>query len=86
MSEPPRRPAELSRLHQRERIAKGEKVTYTTQRTPTGCDECFALQHEDRLIGSRAVARTSRKRKTGNTLHLCAAHTELWKQLDGETT
>lgn len=47
------------------------------------CDECFVLQHENRL-GQRMNSAAWERDLHGRTLYLCTPHAFLWKERDAK--
>ncbi len=69
------------------RVRTGETAKWMSQHSRKPCDECFAVQHEDRESLKRTRATASTRRTQGGTqLLLCGAHAELWKVRDAEDT
>lgn len=68
------------------KLAKDEKVVYSTYRTKQHiqCVECVWVLHEAGGKGwSINGATNARKDESGERLLLCTPHTRLWKQRDG---
>lgn len=84
--EPERFPHELSRMYETGpyRARKGRSATYVKYAAKGFCDECFAVQHENRheLKRVRAAATTRRRISGGPDLLLCGPHASLWRELD----
>lgn len=81
-AEPQRLPHTLSGMFQTaEYLArKGRVPKYSKYGASLWCDECFALQHENRhqLERTRQRATVRRSIPEGRDLLLCHAHHQLW--------
>lgn len=80
--------AVLSQQYQVARKAKGDKIRWTRMaKSRVSCDECFAVQHENKGAGwPRNLATMKRTHTRSNVttfLALCGMHGELWKERDG---
>lgn len=86
--EPERFPHVLSQMYSGGpfRARKGRVPRYTKYAAKEWCQECFALQHENRHQLTRVRARASSRRSIsgGSDLLLCAPHASLWRELDNE--
>lgn len=67
------------------RAHAGDRIRWITAPSRATCDECFALQHENRGGDrTRGHARTRRAIRGGPDLFLCTIHADLWRTRDSE--
>lgn len=61
---------------------RGTQIRWSTFKTRATCDECFAVQHEDRGTGWPRNTAITRRTSGEHVLLLCGMHAELWKEKD----